>query len=83
MSTTAKTRIAFPKDKRFCKILLCQRCGKNFANGLLLNHRTKYLIKVIEMCPLCCRDAVIGLLRSRQTNWTWLEAFSRNFAPKK
>jgi hypothetical protein len=66
-------------------VLDCQRCGELFEkDGLLLNHKTKFAVKVIQLCPRCCRDCVIGLHRNGQrANWTYLEKFQRNFIPKK
>lgn len=41
----------------------CMKCDDEFSlpDGLLLNRKTKFKIKVVELCPSCCRDCLIGL----------------------
>lgn len=57
----------------------CQRCGNLTSNPLLLNHRTKTRIKVVQLCESCCRDMVIGLVRNRRVPFGYALAFQKHF----
>lgn len=60
--------------------LQCVRCGRKFTVGLLLNHRTKFRIKVVELCTTCCRDLAIGLLHNhRRLTFGYLESFQSHW----
>jgi len=66
----------------------CQRCGalnydRKTGTGLLLNHRTKFKVKVIELCGACACEALIGLVANRRVPFGYLAAFSKNFDPAK
>lgn len=65
-------------------MLDCSRCGRvsPAEDVLLLNHRTKYYLHV-QLCPICCRDMLVGLHTRREAPrvpFWWMHWFQRHFS---
>ena len=61
--------------------LYCTRCANPYEadQGLLLNHKTKFRIKVVQLCPVCCRDCLVGLHTNRRVPFGYLNDFQHHW----